>query len=126
MCGFDLLPQRVQDDARFDAGGPPERIDLENAVHELGKVQYDGNIAALSGEARAGASWQHGSAMPSAHGNRGFDIVSVSGDDQAHRNLAVVRGVAGIDRASAAVESDLAANRPLQVLFELEGLRKSV
>ena len=48
--------QRVEDDAGLHAGDALLDIDLENAVHVLREVEHDGDVAALAGEARAGAA----------------------------------------------------------------------
>ena len=46
------------------------------------------------------------------------DVVGVARDDEADRNLAVVGGVGGVERAAAGVEADLAADRALQSLLD--------
>ncbi len=51
-----------------------------------------------------------------------IDIVGIARDDEADRNLPVVRAVGGVERAAAAVEAHLAAHRPLQLAFEAGGL----
>ena len=52
--------------------------------------------------------------MLPAHGNGRNDVVDHLGDDDADRHLSIVRAIGGIERPAATVESDLAANRPLQ------------
>ena len=47
-------------------------------------------------------------------------------DDQADRNLAVVGSVARVERAAAAVEANLAANRSRELLLELRGARERI
>ena len=48
-------------------------------------------------------------------------VVFVARNDEADRNLAVVRGVGGVQRAAAAVEAHFAADLPLQLALELGG-----
>ena len=57
------VAQRIEDDARLDAREPLRRIDLQDPVHVLREVEHDRDVAALAGEARAGAPRQDGRAI---------------------------------------------------------------
>ena len=48
--------KRIQDHAGLDAGNTLLDIHLENAIHVLREVEHDRDVAALTGQARAGAS----------------------------------------------------------------------
>ena len=96
--------------ARLDPGQPPLGVDLEDAVEVLREVDHDGDVAALAGEAGAAAARRSGAPCrgrlpPSRH------VLHASRDDDADRDLAVVRGVGGVERAAAVVEADLAVDR---------------
>ena len=116
------VPQRVEDDARLHAREPALGIDLEDPVHVLREIEHHGDVAALAGEAGAGAARQDRRVERAARRHRRDHIVRVAGDDEADRDLAVVGAVGRVERAAAAVEADLAADRPLQLQFEAGGL----
>ena len=101
-------------------------IQLENPVHVLGEVEDDGDVAALAGEARARAARKYRRAERPARRDRGPHIVFVPGDDDADGNLTVVRGIRRVERARAAIEPHLAADRPPQLGFERLCLGKGV
>ena len=119
LVRFGPAPQRVEDDAGLDAGEPTFRIDLQDPVHVFREVEDDGDVAALPGEARPGASWQHGHAELPARFDRGGHVLGVARDDQADRHLAVVGGVAGVQGAAARVEADFPADRLPECLLEV-------
>ena len=114
-------PQRVEDDARLNAREPlPGSISRIRFMYFV-KSKHDRDVAALAGEARAGAARQHRRAELPAGGHRRDHVVGVARNDEADRNLAVVRAVGGVQRAAAAVEADFAADRSLQFGFEFGG-----
>ncbi len=113
------VAQRIEDDARLDAREPPGGIDLEDPVHVLREVEHDRDVAALAGEAGAGAARQHRRAEAAARGHRRDHIVCIAGNDEPDGNLPVVRAVGGVERAAPAIEAHLAAHDPLQLQLEL-------
>ena len=52
------LRKRIEDDARLHARERASRIELQDAVHVLREVEHHGDVAALAGEAGAGAPRQ--------------------------------------------------------------------
>ena len=72
------------------------RIDLEDPVHVLREVEDDRDVAALAGEARAGAAREHRRAELPARRDSGGDVVGVARNDEADRDLAVVGAVGGV------------------------------
>jgi hypothetical protein len=80
-------------------------IQLDDLVHVLGKVQHDGDIAALSGQAGSGSSRKDRSAVFPARGHRRDHVFGMTRDNQPDRNLTIVRAVRGIQGAAAAIET---------------------
>ena len=111
LVRLGAAPQRVEHDTRLDAREPAFRIDLQNAVHVLREVEDHRDVAALAGEAGAGAARQNRRAESPARRDRGRDVFGIARHDEADRNLAVVRGVGRVQRAAARVEADFPAHR---------------
>ena len=109
--------QVVEDAAGFDAGEAALGIDRDHAVEVLGEVDHDGGVAALAGEARAAAARQKRRIVTPADLHRLDDVLPRLRDDHPDRDLAVVRGVGGVERAAAVIEADLAVERGLKLLF---------
>ena len=91
LCASAAAAQRVEHDAGLHAREPALRIELEDPVHVLREIEHDRDVAALAGEARAGAARQHRRAELAADRDGRRDVVGVAGHDEADRNLAVVR-----------------------------------
>ena len=100
----------VEHDPGLDARELPGRVHLQDLVHVLREIEDDGDVAALAGEARAGAAGEDRRAELARQLDRRVDVVDGPREDHADRHLAVVRGVGGVERARAVVEADLAAN----------------
>ena len=126
LVRFGGVAQRIEHDAGLHARESADRIDLEDPVHVLREVEHDRHVAALSGEAGARAARQDGRVVLPARGHRRDHIVGIAGNDEADRNLAVVRAVGRVERAAAAIEPHLAADHPLQLALELGGLSKRI
>jgi hypothetical protein len=107
-----LPPEIVEHDARLDARDAPLGIDLEDPGQVARDVDDDGRVAALPGEARAGAAGQNGSRVSAADLERSERFRTVAREHDADRDLAVVRGVRGEERAAASVEADVVADLP--------------
>ena len=75
-------------------------------VHVARVVEDDGHVDALAGEAGACAAGQNRSAGSAASGERGLDVGGVARENHADGQLAVVRGVGGVERARAEIEAD--------------------
>jgi hypothetical protein len=103
-----------------------DRIDLQDPVHVLREIQNDRHVAALTREAGAGSPRQYRRSISAAR-RYGCDyIIVISRNDKPDRNLSVVRTIGGVQRTTAAVEADLAANLAPQQPFEVDGLRKCI
>ena len=118
--------KRIQDHAGLDAGNTLLDIHLENAIHVLREVEHDCDVAALTGQARAGAAGEYRRLERSAHGDRGADVVFVAWHDNTDGYLPVVRGVGGVKRPAAAIEAHFAAHGAPELAVELGGASEGV
>jgi hypothetical protein len=124
LKGFGSSAQRIEHDARLDARKSAARVHVEDRIHVLAEVEDDGDVAALAGKAGPGAARENRRLVRPTRRDGGRHIGGVARNDEADRNLAVVRGVGCIKRTAAAIEPHFAANRALQIAFELGSLRK--
>src|SRR5580658_6464329 len=108
FCGSGA--ETVEHDSGLHAGNAPGGIDFEDPRHVFGKIEDDGDVAALSGERRASAATEQRGAELAAECDRGLNIVPVAREHYADRNLAVVGAVGGIESTSAAVETNFTMN----------------
>ena len=108
MVFFGGGAQSVEHDSGLYAGDAAGGIDFENPRHVLGKIEHDGDVAALAGKRRAAAAAQQRRAELAAERDRGENIVGIAGKHYADGNLAVVGAVGGVERAGAAIETDFA------------------
>ena len=93
-------------------------------VHVARKVEDDGHVGALAGEAGAGAARQHRGACRAAGGQGGFNIGGIARQHDADGELAIIRGVRRIEGARAEIEADFAAHLRLEPHLELAMRRK--
>ena len=100
----------VEYDSRLNARNAALGIKIENLRHVLGKIEHDGNIAALSGKGRPSAAAKNRYAVFAAGGDSGDYIVIVAWDNNANRNLTIVRAVGRIECAATVVESHFAGD----------------
>ena len=126
LVSLGPCPERVQDHAGLDAGNTLLEVHLENAVHVLREVEHDCDVAALTGQACAGAAGEYRRFERSADGDRGAHVVFVARHDNANGYLPVVRGVGGVQRPAAAIEAHFAAHRAPELAVELGGASESV
>ena len=120
-CRSASCSKRIQDHAGLDAGNALLDIHLENAIHVLREVEHDCDVAALTGQARAGAAGEYRRFERSADGDRGAHVVFVAWHDNTNGYLPVVRGVGGVQRPAAAIEAHFAAHRAPELAVELGG-----
>ena len=102
------------------------RIERDDAVHVLREVDDDRDVAALAGEARAGAARQDRRADVAARPDGGCHVVFVERNHDADGNLPIVRRVGRVERARAVVEAHFAADRLLQRALERFACREYV
>ena len=91
--------------------------------HVLGKIEHDGDVAALSGERGAAAAAEQGRAEFAAERNGGENVIGIAGKNDADGDLAVVGAVGGVEGAAADVEANFAANILAQSFGQARGDR---
>lgn len=106
--------QLVQDAAGLDSRESPSRIDLQDPVHILGKIDYHRRICGLPGKAGAPPARDDRCPVTAADRNSAADILVGSGDYDSDRHLTVVRSVSRVEGAVAITEPDLAFQRPCE------------
>jgi hypothetical protein len=110
MVFFGSGAEMVEHNPWFDASDAADGIDFQDPRHVLGKIEDDGDVAALAGEGCASTAAEQWRAEIAAEANRGENIVGIAGKHNANRNLAIVGAVGGVESASAAIEPDFTAN----------------
>ena len=116
------ITQVVEHDPRLHTRNAPLRIDLENSRHVPGKIQHDGNIAALARKRSAATAAKQRRAKFAAQGNGRENIVHVMGTNYADRHLPVVGSVGRVECAAAGIEANLASNLRAQSLRQPRGV----
>src|SRR5262245_9395421 len=126
MKRLGSIAEGIEHHSGLHAREPLDRINLEDLVHVLREIQDDRDVAALAGKARPCAAGQHRGAEFPADGNCRHDVIAVTRNDEADRDLSIVRAVGGIERTAGAVEAHLAAYLPLQLTLEFGGFLERV
>ena len=126
LMALGLVAESVQDDARLYPGESVLRVDLEDVIHVLRKIENDSHIAALPGQTGARSPRQNRRAILPARRHRRAHVLGIAGNHQANGNLTVVRSVRGKQGAAAAIEADFAAHLAPQGFFQGNGLRKRI
>src|SRR5580693_7905781 len=90
MVFFGGVAEGVEHDSGLHTGDAARGIDLENLIHVAGKIEDDGDVAALSGERGAAAAAEQRRIEFTAERDCGDYVVNVAGKNYADRNLAVV------------------------------------
>lgn len=93
---FSCFTHAVENDAGLNACELLIKIDRMNGAHVLGKVEHNGDIAALASEAGTCAAQKNGSAELAADCDGRFGVGGIAGDDDSDRNLTVVRSICGV------------------------------
>ena len=106
--------EMVEHDSGLYAGDAARGIDFEDPRHVLGKIEDDGDVAALSGERRAAATAEQRRAEFSAERDRGDYIFVIVREYHSDRDLAIVGTVGSVESAGAIVEANFAANSGAQ------------
>ena len=110
-----LVLQRVEHRARLDASDFPRRVDAQHAIEVFRHVHDDGDVAALTGEARTAAAGQNRRTMLSADLHGRHHIIDVARNDDADRHLPVVGSVGRVECPAATVEAHFATNYPAEI-----------
>src|SRR6185437_13836874 len=88
------------------------------AVQPLGEVYHHGGVAGLAGESGAAAARDDGRIVGPADLDGAHHVGFGVGDDHADRDLAVVRGVRGVERLVAVPEPHFALDCALQIVLQ--------
>src|SRR5690625_27384 len=104
----------IEDEAGLDAGGTGVGVEGDEVAEILRHIEDDGDVAALPGEARSAAASEYWGAVVAADPDRGDEVIGVVGDDDADRDLAVVRAIGRVEGSRARVEADLAPDLALE------------
>ena len=110
MVRFRSISQSIQHNSGLHTGKSLLRIEFQNVVHVFAEVENYGDVAALPCEACAGAARQNWRAEFSARLHGRDHILLISRQHQTDRDLPIIRGIGGVERASAAVEADFSAH----------------
>jgi len=97
----------VEHDSGLHTGDAAGGIDLEDACHVLGKIEDDGDVAALAGERCSATAAEQGRAEFAAERNRGDDVIRIVGKNDTDGNLPVVGTIGGVEGAGAIVEPNV-------------------
>jgi hypothetical protein len=119
MMHLGRLAHTVQHNARLDDSALPLRIERDEAVHVLRKIQHDRDIAALTGEARSRAARQNRRAQFAAGGDGRFHVGGIARHHHANRRLPVIRRIRCVEGTRGRIEAHLAANRSRQQRLQL-------
>ena len=109
------VAEAVADHARLDQGGPPDGIQLQDAIAESRRVEHYGDVDRLPAHRCAAATHQHRRLVAAADGHGCREVLQRSGDDNANRHLAVVGRVRRVGGPMAIVETHGLAERARQL-----------
>jgi hypothetical protein len=87
---FRRCAETVEHDSGLNARDAADGINFQNARHVFGKIQNDGDIAALSGEGRASAATKKRRAKLAAECHGCDNVISIAGENYADWNLTVI------------------------------------
>jgi hypothetical protein len=111
------MTQSVKNHTRLNARDFLIRVELENLIHVLRKIQDHGNIAALTRQACAGSTSKNGSAILPASSHGGDDILIIAWNYEPDGDLAVIGSIGCVERATTAIEPHLAPHHTSQFIF---------
>ena len=104
------VAQVVKNHSGLHPGGALPGIDFHDVIHVAGEIEYQGDVAALSGERSSAAAAEQRSAVLARERDGGDDVIGVTGKNHADRDLAIVGAVGGVEGAAAGIEADVAAD----------------
>src|SRR5690348_5068408 len=112
------ISQIVQHATRTHARDALHRIYFEDLVDVLHPINYHGGIATLPGEARAAAARENRRAKFARDGYGCDNVLNMARNDDANRNLAIIRSVHRLNAAAAAVKTHFAIDFSFERLFQ--------
>ncbi|MNT16531.1 hypothetical protein D3C72_1516400 [compost metagenome] len=117
MRGGGLL-QVIADDAGLHAADALDRIDQLNRVQVLRMVDADGDVDRLAAHRSARAARHHGHAELAAQAHGGLQVFDRLWNDDAKRDLPIVRGFRCVDGARDRVEAHIRSGFGFQALAQ--------
>ena len=114
--------QIIKHNARLHTREAGLGVEFEDLVHVAREVDDDGDIASLAGKPGAATAAEDRRVDLTSRRDCRLDIALVARKDYPDGDLAVVRRVGGVHRASARVEGDLATDGAAQL--QLEAFRR--
>ncbi len=115
---FGGFAHTIENDSGLHACVPGFKVHLEDGVHVAGKVEDDGDVAALAGQAGASAAREQWRIEFAARGNGRRNVCFIQGADNTDRHLPVIGGVRCIEGACASIERHVAAHGAAQFRFQ--------
>jgi hypothetical protein len=115
-------PQAIENDSGLHASDAARRVDLENAIHVLRKIEDDGGIATLPRQRCAATTRQKRSVLLATKCYRGENIFLVARNYNSDWNLTIVRAIGGIQGAAAGIKTNLAAQVAAEGGLKREGV----
>ncbi len=109
VMALGFVSKPIEHDAGLDARLSAPGVDCEDGVVVPRGVNDHGHVTPLARQAGARSPRQNRHVGPPALLDRRDDVVGVARHDDPDRNLAVVGGIGGVERARARVESHVAA-----------------
>src|SRR5262249_33446061 len=120
-----VRPQRgvelVEHDPRLDAHPSFRRVQIENAVAVLRRVELDARADRLTGLRRASASSGDGAPVLAREAHRVDDVRARAWNDDACRDDLIDAGVGGVERARNGIESDFALDHRVEGALQAVG-----
>ena len=101
-------------------------VHLEHAIHVLREIEHHRHVAALPGQAGAGASGEHRRVERPACCDGGDDVVRIARHDKTDGDLPVVRGVGRVQRAASAIEAHFAVHGAPELAVQFGGAFEGV
>ena len=115
---FERAVQLVEHQARLDNGRRALRIDAQDFIEMLGKIDDDRCIDRLPALRGPAAPRQHRHALLAGDGQHRFDILKALRHDDAEREHLIDRGVCGIASAVETGDEHVALDGAAQFRFE--------
>jgi len=115
------MSQVVERDAWLNPRRARRRVDADNVIEMLGRVDDHRDVAALTSDACSRAAAEDGCAMATADRDRVDYVIGRPRNDDAYRSVTVVRGIGCVQRAIRGVETHLAGYGVLEIAGQTGG-----
>jgi hypothetical protein len=120
------IAKMVEHNTRLHPSDAAGWVNLKDIRHVLGKIQDDGDVAALAGKGRTSAPAQKRRFEFAAQRNCGENVIGIAGENDSDGDLAIIRSVGGVERAGSVIEADIASNLRSQRFSQPSGIGSGV